>query len=66
MVRNLRLGPKHVPGVVVQRLAPCGSPAQVRGDLSIFFFFAKIFVVVDSLCSFICLQAVYQLSVPEY
>ena len=22
MVRNLRLGPKHVPGVVVQRLAP--------------------------------------------
>ena len=66
MVRNLRLGPKHVPGVV-QRLAPCGSPAQVKGGtLAFFFFFAKNFFVVDSLCSFICLQAVYQLSVPEY
>ena len=33
MVRNLRLGPKHVPGVVVKRLAPYSYLVKVRDGM---------------------------------
>ena len=33
MVRNLRLGPKHVPGVVVQRLAPYSYLVRVKDGM---------------------------------
>ena len=33
MVRNLRLGPKHIPGVVVQRLVPYSSLVKVKDGM---------------------------------